>query len=285
MSETRPSAEPLDGDSLPTHGRGTRVWRVKHGEGEPTLVFVHGIPTSSYLWRNVQGPLSARYRTVAVDLIGLGRSDRPPEHSFSLGDQAETVRTVLDAMGCEEAVLVAHDIGGGVAMLFAERYPERVRALIVMDIGAFPEHWPVPIVKALSLPVLGEIASLAPSAALLKQQFRKGLHHKERLTPEVFGHYYAALDTARKRLDFLKFIRAMDPGAVARAIEAVKGRGIPALILWAEGDRFQPIAEGRRLHETLRGSRFVPIPEAGHFLQEDQPERIVREIEGFVAGL
>jgi pimeloyl-ACP methyl ester carboxylesterase len=277
-----PDATPLSGD-LQQIGEVT-LYRVIEGEGLP-VVFLHGIPTSSYLWRNVQRRLATRYRTLAPDLLGLGRSPAPPGSDVRLEHQARLVARLLDALGIARAVLVAHDIGGAVAHHFAAAQPERVLALVVMNIAAFAESWPVPLVKAMRAPLLGDVAALVPSDWLLRQELARGLFHRERMTDEVFAHYAGPLSGLGGRLRFLRFIRGMDAPAAEAALMAYKDATFPRLILWGEDDVFQPIRHGRRLHELWGGSTFVPIAQAGHFLQEDQPARLAGEIDRFLTAL
>lgn len=275
-----PSIEPLPGDyvELPS----AQVWAVVEGAGT-AVVFLHGIPTSSYLWRNVQHALSPSYRTIAPDLIGLGKTICPPGGSVRLEDQAEMLRQLLDHLGVDRAVIVAHDIGGAVAHHFVAANPERVAAIAVMNVVAFSDSWPVPIVKALRTPVLGDVATLIPSKPLLARELRRGVHHKDRMTGPLLDAYYAPVAGREGRRRFLRFARGMDADSAERSLLAYRDLDIPRLVLWAENDVFQPIRLGRRLCGLWSGTSLVPIADAGHFLQEDQPGRIAEELSRFLA--
>jgi 2-hydroxymuconate-semialdehyde hydrolase len=274
-----PSTEPLPGESRPIDGVG--VYRVVHGAGRP-IVLLHGIPTSSYLWRNVQRALGDRYQTIAPDLIGLGQSGRPGDHSWALDEQAELLAGLLDQLELDQVVLVAHDIGGAVAHHFVARYPQRVSAQVIMNAVAFAESWPVPLVKTMRLPLLGDLASAVPSKPLLRREMKRGVYHPNRIDGELFEHYYRPLSTMTGRRAFLRFIRGMDPDAAEADLRATSERPIPRLILWGERDVFQPIHYGERLHELWQDSTLVPIGQAGHFLQEDRPDKIAAEIAAFL---
>ncbi|MCI0656493.1 MAG: alpha/beta fold hydrolase, partial [Acidobacteria bacterium] len=261
-----------------------RIWVARHGQGEPVLL-LHGIPTSGYLWRNVQRGLGSHFMTLAPDLMGLGHSDRPRDGGLSLPEQADTLRGLLDSLGISRIALVAHDVGGGVALTFASRYPERIRALVFMDVTAFQKYWPVSLVATLRVPVVGEIASLFPWAPILKSQLRKGLHRPELMTDAVFWHYYEPFSDLAGRFDFLAFVRALDPELVERQVRECASFAFPTLILWAEEDGFQPIGEGVELHRAWGFSRFKRLGQAGHFLQEDAPEAVAGEIARFLEDL
>jgi pimeloyl-ACP methyl ester carboxylesterase len=108
---------------------------VTDGEGEP-VVFIPGLLGSAYGYRHLTSSLAADgYRTVVIEPLGMGGSDRPRHADYSLAAQAERVRTVLDSLGIRSAVVVAHSLGSSIALHLAARYPDRVRALVSIEGG------------------------------------------------------------------------------------------------------------------------------------------------------
>jgi 2-hydroxymuconate-semialdehyde hydrolase len=277
---TAPSADAVPGGLEEVDGLG--VWCAVAGDG-PAVLLLHGIPTSSYLWRNVQRPLSRQYWTIAPDLVGLGRTDAG-DRSVRLDDQAVMVRGLLDRLGVDTVVVVAHDIGGAVAHHFIASNRDRVRAIVMMNVAAFAESWPVPIVKLTRAPVIGELTAALPAQFLLRRELRRGLHHPERMRGEVLDAYQRPIAGYRGRRRFVRFLRGMDADAAERALHAYVDLDVPRLILWGTEDPFLPIRYGERLHQLWPGSRLVPVAEASHFLQEDQPERVATELAAFLAA-
>lgn len=268
-----PACEPLPGAWHDLDGRPT--WVVAHGSGPP-VVLLHGIPTSSYLWRHVQRALAAHCRTLAPDLAGMGRTSGTDR--VALSDQAELVRALLDAQGIERAIVVGHDVGGGVAALLAARHPHRIRALIIADAVAFARYWPVPMVRLLQVPVVGDLALLLPPHAVLRPQMRRGVDQPELLTEPVLQRHLGALATWDGRRAFIAFVRALDPLAVEHAVHACAGSNFPRRVLWAAHDVFQPPEEGTALHAAWPGSTLRVIADAGHFLPEERPLAVVDEV-------
>ena len=119
--------------------RGARMHYVDVGEGEPVL-FLHGNPTSSYLWRNVIPHVSPRRRCIAPDLIGMGRSDKP-SIPYRFGDHFRYLEGFIQAVGIEGVSLVLHDWGSGLGFHWARLYPERVRAVAFMEAMLQPMRW------------------------------------------------------------------------------------------------------------------------------------------------
>jgi len=291
-----PSTEPLPGDWIPLAGR--KVWLVEtwpegvkqaDGAGVETVILLHGIPTSSYLWRNVQRALSKRFRVLSPDLLGLGRSERGARVDVSLRANAGMVNELMRLKRVTRAHVVAHDIGGGVAHILAADFRERIDRLVLVDVVAFKEDWPVPIVAWLRAPVLGDLLSLIPSGPNLRFNLRRGVHHKGRIAGAVWRNLYAPNRRLADRRAFLRFIRAMDNGDVDDALRRWTGNAAKAplrtLLLWGREDPFLPPRLAEKLRDAIPGASLEIIEGAGHFVQEDAPDLLAERIAAFLSSL
>jgi haloalkane dehalogenase len=113
---------------------------VEVGVGDP-VVLLHGNPTSSYLWRNVIPHLEGRWRCLAPDLIGMGRSGRATDGRYRFADHARYIDAWFEALGVRRATLVVHDWGSALGFDWARRHPDRVRALVYMEAIVRPLTW------------------------------------------------------------------------------------------------------------------------------------------------
>jgi len=113
---------------------------VQVGVGDP-IVFLHGNPTSSYLWRNVIPHLAGRGRCLAPDLIGMGRSGKAPSGGYRLADHVRYLDAWFEAVDLRRVTLVVHDWGSALGFHWARRYPERVKALVYMEAIVRPVAW------------------------------------------------------------------------------------------------------------------------------------------------
>ncbi|MEM9635260.1 MAG: alpha/beta fold hydrolase, partial [Pseudomonadota bacterium] len=110
---------------------GSRISYVDEGEGQP-VVFLHGNPTSSYLWRNVIPHVPAGYRVIAPDLIGMGDSGKP-DIDYRFADHAAYLDAFLDQLDLQNVVLVVHDWGSALGMRHARLNPDRIAGLVFME--------------------------------------------------------------------------------------------------------------------------------------------------------
>jgi haloalkane dehalogenase len=131
------------------------------GAGERTVLFLHGNPTTSHLWRNVTPHVAGQARTLAPDLIGMGASGRP-DIEYRFVDHARYLDAFIDALDLDELVLVGHDWGGALAQDWAARHPGRTRGIVLSETFLRPMTWadyPPPVddlFKAIRTPGVGE---------------------------------------------------------------------------------------------------------------------------------
>jgi pimeloyl-ACP methyl ester carboxylesterase len=260
---------------------GVRLHVVAHGRtGGVPLLLLHGVPTSSYLWRNVMRDLESKVPTVAPDLVGLGRSERPRRRGYRLTEQAALLHGLLDELALPRVVVAGHDEGGAVALQLAAMAPDRVTGIALLGSPLHAHAWPPPAVVPLLLPGVGEAY-----AALLRRSQHVARRLVGRLSARELGHYRAPLRAPDGARSLLRLVRAMDLRETATALEILGADCPPVLVLWGTEDQVRSAAYGRRLADELPGAVFVPVSGGGHLLPEECPERVAEELAGFVAEL
>jgi len=282
MSLARPFRPERTSANHIVHGEGKvteRLGRVdgiemrwlEAGAGTPA-VLVHGIPTSPELWRSVIPRLEG-VRALAWEMVGYGESMAAgAERDISVSRQADYLAAWLGHLDITRAVMVGHDLGGGVAQILAVRRPELVGGLVLTNSIGY-DSWPIPAVKAMR--AMGGLVRRLPPA-LLARSLRAflALGHDDR---------QAAAEAADIHLDrysrpggadaFVRQIRALDVRDT-QAVEAELPRlGIPAAVVWGEADGFQKVEYGERFARDL-GAPLERIPGGKHFTPEDHPREV-----------
>ena len=262
--------------------RGARIYYYAagtRGAGEP-VIFVHGFPTSSHLWKDVVPLMPAGHRIVVVDLLGYGRSDRPNGRDLSLRGHADRLLEVMDVLGINYACVVGHDLGGGVAQTLAIRSPARVSRLCLVDTVAF-DAWPVREVK-LARAMLPLTRHLPPTwlLSMLRTDLARGYAETDHGARSI-DQYVLPFSSADGRDAFMEHLLALDSADTTALTPRLKDIVSPTAIVWGAHDPFLPTDVARRLHEQIPGSTLDILPDARHFLPEDAPEKVA----GVVAGL
>jgi pimeloyl-ACP methyl ester carboxylesterase len=265
---------------------GVRIAYRDRGEGEP-VVFIHGTPSHSYEWRNVVPHIEATgHRSLTYDLLGYGRSERPVDRDTSVAAQTDLLGSLLDALGIEQAAVVAHDIGGAIGQRFAIAHPERVRRLMIIDTVSY-DSWPSETWQNIIDERLEDHMRLPQETfdALLTRQLEMTVSNgAATMTGDVLEAYLAPHRSALGRVSFFEHqVRHYD----SRYTEEITGQltclTMPVRVLWGERDQWQSLSYAQRLAEDIPRARLTVIPGAGHFVMEDAPERVTEEILDFLA--
>jgi len=252
------------------------------GRGAPVLL-VHGITTNSFIWRNLMPGLALHRDVIAVDLLGCGESDKPLEVSYGIAAHAQRLEAFTQALGLGKFAFVGHDLGGGIAQRFAVDFPERLTHAAVLN-GVAYDFWPVQPIVAMRTPILRQLAMATLDLGALKLIVKRGVFHKDRVTPELMALFTAPMATREGRKAFLHFAASLDNQDLMSISDRLHQTRVPFLIIRGMDDVYLSAEIARRLHRELTGSRLVEIPEAGHFIQEDQPARLLDELHAFLGS-
>jgi haloalkane dehalogenase len=250
-------------------------------EGGPAALAVHGYPTSSYLWRNVlAGVADAGHRAVAPDLPGFGDSSADLPGTWE--HQVENLERFRRAVGLEQVTLLVHDWGGLIGLRWACDHPDRVAALVITDTGFFPDgRWHG---MAKTLQTEGEGEQVLENVT--RELFAIGMRQiSPSLSDDAIDEYWKAYgDTERKRSQ-LDLYRSGDFSKLKPYEGRLGALNVPTLLVWGAKDEFAPIGGAYRFQKEIPEARLVVLEEAGHFLMEDEPDRVANEIAHFLAGV
>jgi pimeloyl-ACP methyl ester carboxylesterase len=262
-----------------------RVAYYEEGAGEP-VVLLHGCPFSSYIWRKVIPRLSGAFRCLAPDLLGLGDTETLPDADWSLRAQAAMLVGFLDALGIERAHLVGHDHGGAIAQLLASEHPQRIDRLVLTNVEAF-DNWPSaeekPFIVATQLPLLGAaVLRLWSLPVTLRLVLAAGSAVKDTrvLTPElIHGYVRANMGDGHRRAKLRRFLAGqVDPRNHRVTLDLLGGLqrfDRPTMIVWGQADPHFGPQWAERLYQEIPGAtRLELLPNVGHLLMEEQPERL-----------
>jgi cis-3-alkyl-4-acyloxetan-2-one decarboxylase len=255
----------------------------------PPLLFVHGNPTWSYLWRRPIADLSARgHRCVAFDHMGFGRSDKPPQLSaYSLERHIENAIAVIDALDLSDVTLVGHDWGGPIGLGALLERRDRLRSVVLMNTWAWelPSFLP-PFLREFRTEGLGEILALGGN--LFVESIPGGMRRRD-ADPLMMEAYRAPFPDYWSRAGTLAFQREIplterDRSAplMASIHERLPDLTVPVLLVWGMRDPvFQPVFLDQ-WRELFPEAETVELGDASHFVVEDDPAGVTAAIEGFL---
>lgn len=267
---------------------GLKYHYIDEGEGD-TILFVHGNPTWSFAWRNMIKSLSSRYRTIAVDHIGCGFSDKPQDYSYRLEQHIDNLSNFISQLDLKQVTLVAHDWGGAIGTGAVCRMKDRFSRMVLMNTAAFRSQ-EIPFrIAVCRWPVLGSLGvrglNLFSRAALQMAVTR----HKNMTFPVKSG-YLAPYNSWKNRIGVHRFVQDIpldnDHPSYQTLFDIEKGlenlKDIPKLFIWGEKDWCFTTNFLDRFQEFFPEAKTHRIPFAGHYLFEDAPEEVTEQIQLFL---
>ncbi|HVY79306.1 MAG TPA: haloalkane dehalogenase [Solirubrobacterales bacterium] len=258
---------------------GLRLAYIDEGEGRP-VVFFHGEPTWSFLWRKVIPPVrDAGHRCIAPDYAGFGRSDKPTDLGWYTYDRhVELIAKLLEELDVRGATAVVHDWGGPIGLRLAVEHRDRFDRIVIMETGPFTGQ------QRMSEAWLKFREFVRDNADVPVGMLVRG-GCKEDPGDAVIAAYDAPFPTPESKAGARAFPLILPtepdaPGAAeGRAVaDALRGDERPALVLWADSDPILPLSVGERVSAQLDFPPPRLVENASHFLQEDSGPEIGRII-------
>jgi pimeloyl-ACP methyl ester carboxylesterase len=247
------------------------------GTGEP-VVFLHGIPTNSYLFRRQVEAVATDRRAIAPDMVGYGGSAMYDGFDRSIRAQELAVRDLLDQLGVETVAFVGHDLGGGVGLRLAARTPEAIDQLVLSNSVAY-DSWPIQTITDLGLPGTARETSVAELQEMLDGLFRNTLHGDD--------HDEAFLDGMKTPWNSAAGVTSVVRNASATNTSHTTEVD-PSMVtaetrlIWGTEDEFQPVQWAERLEADIDDCELVRL-EANHWVPEDRPDAFTEHLTEFLS--
>ncbi|MEU2392017.1 alpha/beta hydrolase [Streptomyces sp. NPDC007369] len=236
-----------------------RIRWVELPGAEPARVYVHGLGATSpaYFTASAVHPLLAGRRSLLVDLLGHGHSDRPEHFPYTLEAHADALAAALDAAGVADAELIAHSMGGAVAIVLAHRHPRLVSRLVLVDANLDP------------VPVVPRTNGSSGIASYTEEEFLAGGWADVR--DRVGAHWWSTMRLAGRTALHRSAVH-LAAGTTPTMRELLLELKIPRTYLLPEADG--PLAGTEALEAA--GVAVVPVPDCGHTIMLDNPEGFAR---------
>ncbi|MBZ0263216.1 alpha/beta fold hydrolase [bacterium] len=259
---------------------------IDEGEGRP-LIFVHGTPTWSYLYRNLIKELSSQFRCIAVDHIGFGLSDKPKNWMYRPQDHAQNLSLLLSSLDLHDAVMIVHDFGGPIGLSWAVSNPDRVSKLILFNTWMWSLKHNTAIQKAerfLNSPLAKSLYLRANFSA--RVMLKAGFKNKKYFSRELQKAYQAPLDSPEHRHGTWGFAQELIGSSLWYDTLWEQARYLartPALLLWGMKDPAFGASELEIWEKLFVKPEVHRLNDIGHFVPEEAPEIVLAHVQKFLS--
>jgi pimeloyl-ACP methyl ester carboxylesterase len=286
LENTVPAETLADEDSRFVEVNGVNVHYKTYGQGEPVFILLHGFGASLFSWHAVTTPLAEFGTVIAYDRPAFGLTERPleweGESPYSQESQVELVIGLMDALDVEQATLIGNSAGGTIAMLTAQKYPQRVQSLILVDpavyAGGGAPAWIRPL---LGTPQMRHIGPLV--ARQIQSQgvefIKTAWHDPSKITPEILEGYQKPLQAENWDKALWELTLASRESKLA---ERLTEFNMPVLVITGDDDRIVPTEQSVRLADEIPNAELVVIEQCGHLPHEEQPEEFLQAVKEFL---
>jgi pimeloyl-ACP methyl ester carboxylesterase len=260
----------------------------------PAALFVHGVFLNGYLWRHVAEHLSDVRRCITVDLLAHGDTRTASGCDLTFSSQADMLAEFCEALHLDQVDLVGNDSGGGIAQIFATRYPDKLRSMTLTNCDVHDNCPPQAIEPLLNVLRQGQMTgfgkAMLANADVARRALGAGYEFPERLSPETIQTYLQPLFGTEERAQLLErllqtcFLAPECHSAfVLQGLSTVR---TPTLVVWGTADIFFDVKWAEWLRNTIPGTREVVMLEGAKlFFPEERPHELVHALLRFWDGL
>ncbi len=264
----------------------TRYWA--EGADGSSVILIHGIGGYVEHWLPSFGSLAEQHHVYALDMLGHGRTDKPPDASYEIADLARFVRDFMEALGIERAAVVGHSLGGAIATRLALTYPSAVSKLVLVASAGFGKEVCMEL-RLCTTPVVGE-ALTRPSRSASAQNLKMCVHDQTLVTDESieFDFEMASLPGAQR--SFLKTLRAcggllsgQSKNMCGPNLDGIGSMDVPVMVVWGRQDKVIPVEHAEVAATGIQNVRVEIFDQCGHTPMLEHPEAFNEVLLEFLA--
>ncbi|MFV8224435.1 alpha/beta fold hydrolase [Christiangramia aquimixticola] len=264
---------------------GIRTFYLDRGKGE-TVICIHGVPTSSFLYRKVLKSLEQRgMRGISIDLPGLGLSDRPENFDYDFYNFARHLKRTLQELNIEKYHLVVHDIGGPIGFALAAENKENILSLTILNTMIDIQHFKKPLVmRPFEKKILGEAELKSITHQTWPVMFSQmGVNSAKLIPSEDIKAYVDLLKSEDNGKAFLKIMRNFNQTESFQKLcfRALNNVPYPIQAVWGEDDPALTFEHFKRELMELTDVEEIHLLDSKHLLQEEVPDEIAEKIYEF----
>jgi len=263
-------------------------YEVNSKSGDDTVVLVHGFGASLESWNDIYPALSAKNSVLRLDLRGHGLSDKPLDALYSLKDQADILKGLVQRLALKKVHLIGHSYGGGVVLMTYLSNQQsnvheaiEIQSLVLIDSAGYRQDFPF-FITAVERPTLQFLTNLFPATLRARILLHKIMSVKSQITEERIHRYAKYFDLPGASHAIGEAARKLIPPNLDELVQQYRSIKVPCQVIWGEEDPAIPLKFGKRFAADIPKARLSTLPNTGHVPHEERPQETQAIIQNFI---
>lgn len=257
--------------------QGLKVHVTVAGEGDPVLL-IHGVGQSSYTWRRNIDELSKHFFVLAVDMLGHGYSDKP-DLEYSIEENSEFLLALMNVLRIKQAHAIAVGSGATYLLDFISHYPDRIGRAVCIAPGGVTSNMPF-VIRMMKGP-FARLSKLLLSERAVRKMLKDCFFDQTTLADEDAEQVFATIDSREGKEAVLQSVMNFDDEEVLSRLRLIPNQ---ILFCWGGDDRWRPLEDASEYIDPAENSELMTIPNCGHLLHEEKPEKFNEAAIAFLRG-
>lgn len=243
--------------------------------GKPPLLLLHGFASSTYTFHRLLPLLAQHFSVYAIDLPGFGRSEKSKSFRYSFKNYASLVRGCLDYFQLEKVSIVAHSMGGQIALYTAKMVPDKIDKLVLLCSSGYLQRAKKALICCSYLPFFSQFVKWYIHRKDVKEYLQNVFYDHSLITNNHIKEFEMPLRENGFYKALVRLLRYREGDLTSEQLREIT---VPVLLIWGKEDRVVPVHIGNKLEKDLPNATLVTYNEAGHLITEERPTEVFQQI-------
>ncbi|MGJ7922557.1 alpha/beta fold hydrolase [Neobacillus sp. LXY-4] len=243
--------------------------------GKPPLFLIHGFASSTYTFRRIIPFLQKQFSIIAVDLPGFGKSEKSTSFVYSYQNYAELLIKCLHQLDVTNVAIVAHSMGGQIALNMARMTPEKINKLILLCSSGYLKKARKLQVYSSYLPFFEKFVRYYVGRKEVKDHLKNVFYNQALINDEIINEFARPLSEKGFYQALIRLLRHREGDLLPHQLQEIQ---IPTLLIWGQEDRVVPLEVGQRLVRDLPNAQLISYEKTGHLITEERPIDVFKQI-------
>lgn len=242
---------------------------------KPPILLIHGFASSTYTFRRIIPLLQEQYSVIAVDLPGFGKSEKSTSFIYSFQNYAQLMLECIQRFGYSSIHIVAHSMGGQIALNMALMAPEKINKLVLLCSSGYLKRSKKLLILTSYLPCFDKLVHYYIGRKDVKYHLENVFFDHTLISDEMIKEFAKPLNEKGFYKSLIRLLRHREGDLLPQQLQDIH---VPTLLIWGEEDRVVPVEVGRRLVSDLPDAQLITYEKTGHLITEERPEHVFKNI-------